>query len=381
MTVSATGAVPSRPVTLLGPLAQGLWLLLVAAVLLVPSADWVWGIDPSAPPQENRKLAPEPGSPATVDEWIDWPAKVEAWFKDYFGLRNSLIAWHSALMLDYLGVSPNKDVLIGKNGWLFLGANKNIDAFRCLAPYSAADLQIQVAEATRRQRWLAKRNIRYGHVWVPVKANLYPEFLPDGLTKLDQPCRLQQWTAAVGKAGVPVLDLTDALKTAKAQDPFEIYYRTDTHWNPRGAWHGYRAMVPWLQKLLPGLRTLREDQVRFLQRSDRGGDLARMLDLQERYRGTDPFLELLPSEAQEVATTAKADKGVNLHTYSCPNCGKQRAVLLHDSFGNHLRPYLAATFSHLVTAEFAGFDEALLTAEKPDIVLEVHLERQLTPDR
>ena len=27
------------------------------------------------------------------------------------------------------------------------------------------------------------------------------------------------------------------------------------------------------------------------------------------------------------------------------------------------------------------FDEALLEAERPDVVLEVHLERQLTPDR
>lgn len=29
----------------------------------------------------------------------------------------------------------------------------------------------------------------------------------------------------------------------------------------------------------------------------------------------------------------------------------------------------------------SAFDEALLEAEHPDLVLEVHLERQLTPDR
>lgn len=381
MSSPVTASATVRPHSLLSPLGQGLWLLLATALLLAPSADWAWSIDPSPPPQENRRLAPQPGSPSTLDEWIAWPAKVEAWFKDGFGLRNSLIAWHSALMLDYLGVSPNKDVLIGKSGWLFLGANKNVDAFRCLAPYTPEELKIQVAEATRRHQWLAKRNIRYGHVWVPIKANLYPEFLPDGLTKLDQPCRLQQWIGAVGKAGVPVLDLTQALKAAKAKDPFEIYYRTDTHWNPRGAWHGYKAMAPWLEKVAPGLRILTDAQVEFAMRSDRGGDLARMLDLQERYRGIDPFQEIRPRQAQEVPTTASAAKGVNLRTYDCPSCGKLRAVMLHDSFGNHLRPYLAESFAHLVTAEFAGFEEALLEAERPDVVLEVHLERQLTPDR
>lgn len=381
MSSPATATATARPHSLLSPLGQGLWLLLVAALVLAPSADWAWGIDPTPPPQENRRLAPEPGQPSSLDEWIAWPAKVEAWFKDGFGLRNSLIAWHSTLMLDYLGVSPNKDVLIGKQGWLYFGISKNVDSYRCLAPFTPAELKVQVAEAKRRQQWLAKRNIRYGHVWVPIKANIYPEFLPDGLTKLDQPCRLQQWIAAVGKAGIPVLDLTEALKAAKAADPFEIYYRTDTHWNPRGAWHGYQAMAPWLKKLVPTLPILTADQVHFDMRSDRGGDLARMLDLQERYRGIDPFLELRPTRANLVPNTAAAAKGVNLRTYECGTCGPLRGVMLHDSFGNHLRPFLAESFAHLVTAEFAGFDEKLLEAERPDFVLEVHLERQLTPER
>jgi hypothetical protein len=42
---------------------------------------------------------------------------------------------------------------------------------------------------------------------------------------------------------------------------------------------------------------------------------------------------------------------------------------------------LAESFGHLLAAEFSAFDQALLEAERPDVVLEVHLERQLTPDR
>ena len=369
------------PQTLLGPIAQVALLLSTAVLLALPSLDWAWAIDPTPAPQENRVLAKDPATPASLEQLAKWPALFEAWFKDHFGLRNSLIAWHSSLMLDVLGVSPSKDVLIGKDGWLFLGATKNVDAYRCLAPYTPDELKIQVAEAKRRQAWLAKRGIRYGHVWVPIKANIYPEFLPDGLKKLDQPCRLPQWIDAVGKAGVPVLDLTQALAEAKKNTSERLYYKTDTHWNPRGAWAGYQAMAPWLKGLAPEARILTDAEVGFRMLRNLGGDLARLLDLPERYAAVDPFLSFKIQLGREVAPQVKAPKGVNLRAFDCPGCGKLRAVLLHDSFGNHLRPYLAETFGHMLAAEFSAFDEALLEAEHPNLVLEVHLERQLTPDR
>lgn len=382
---SPTG--PLAPQPLLRPVAQRLLLLVVGVLLALPTVDHVWGIDRTPPPEENRVLASSPPMPAQLAEWYALPGKLESWFRDTFGLRNLLIAWHSHWMLDVLGVSPNTQVLVGQNGWLYLGAANNVDTYRCLSPYTPAELRSEVNEVQRRQRWLAARKIGYGRIWAPIKANVYPEHLLRGLTKLDQACRLQQWVPAVRKAGIAAVDLTEPLLAARKAAPELLYHATDTHWNPRGAWKAYEALVPWLRKLLPKMRVLQPADVAFRMARVPGGDLARMIDQAQRYASDEPFLQLRQPLAQPVATETVVagfvpTKGINVAAFRCARCGNDLKVLvLHDSFGNNLRPYLAESVGTLVAAEFSPFDEALMERFAPDVVLEVHLERQLAKPR
>ncbi len=371
-----------RPQTLLQAPAQ--WALLVgfATLLALPSLDWAQGIDPTPPPEENRTPAPQVQVPKTLLAMAAWPAAYEAWFKDHFGLRNTLIAWHSTLMLDWFGVSPSKDVLIGKDGWLFLGATKNVDAYRCVAPYTPKELEDQRKQLVATRDWLRDRGIAYLKVWVPIKANIYPEFLPNGLTKLAQPCRMAQWFAHMAQhTDVAVLDLTGPLLAEKARNPERLYFKTDTHWNPRGAWAGYQALVPLLRKLAPKADIIIAQRVSFHMRSETGGDLAKLLDMTERYRGSEPIQAVANSRIQTVDNPVQRPKGIHLWTLACQGCGKAKLLMFHDSFGNHLRTFLAESFARTVSVEFGPFDKELVQLEKPDIVIEVHLERQMTPER
>lgn len=369
-----------RPHSMLSRPAQ--WALAVgfAALATLPSLDWALAIDPTPPPQENRTLAPAAPLPGALQELLSWPGRYEAWFRDHFGLRNTLIAWHSQVMLDVLGVSPSKDVLIGKDGWLFLGADKNVNAYRCMYPYTDAELRTLQAELEKKAAWLAKRGIAYLNVWVPIKANVYPEYLPPGLRKLDQPCRLKQWYAHMRKhTKVAVVDLTEDLVRAKAASPELLYFKTDTHWNPRGAWAGYRALVPHLQHLGPKFRQIVPSRVTFEDYSDKGGDLARLIDMAERYRAMVPWQKIAGTGIRNVPAPVDRGKGIFVQAYECATCGIGKAVMIHDSFGDHIRTYLAESFARLVSVEFGPWDEPLIELEKPDVVIEVHLERQLTP--
>lgn len=350
-----------------------------ALLLLLPTVDWALGIDPTPPPDENRRPAAAAGMPTDVETLATWPARFEAWFRDHFGLRNTLIAWHTTLMLDVLGVSPTKDVLIGKDGWLYLGAAKNVGAYRCVQPYTTADLAVLQREHDRKANWARQRGIRYLHVWVPIKANVYPEFLPAGLHKLDQPCRLKQWMAHMqAHSKGPVLDLTAALLAAKTAGGERLYYKTDTHWNPRGAFVGYGAVARALAGA-KGLQPLPESSVQFPLLSEGGGDLARLMDRAERYRGTEPGWAIDPRKAVRLDKPYERGEGVKIEGWACKACPPTRLLLLHDSFGNGLIPFLSESVGRLVTAEFLGFDETLIAAEKPDVIVELHLERQLTP--
>ncbi len=370
-----------RPQSLLTRPGQFAFVVVFALVLLLPTFDWLSAMDPTPPPQENRHLSLPPGQPETLDALFAWPVKAESWFRDHFGFRSSLIALHSSLMLDILGVSPSKDVVIGKDGWLFLGAAKNIDAYRCFAPYTPELLAGARHDLELRHAFLKARGIAHASIWVPIKANVYPEFLPSGLTKLDQPCRLKQWMREMKAHDLPVLDLSEALLAAKKAGSPRMYFKTDTHWNPRGAWTGYQALAPWLQKIAPEMRIIANNRVDFMDHSVAGGDLARLLDMAERYRTIEPILLLKQQVAHRVTPVVTRPAGVKLEAFACPSCGPLKVVMLHDSFGNGLIPFFAESFGRFVAAEFAGFDQALIDAEKPDLVIELALERQLTPER
>ena len=177
-----------------------------------------------------------------------------------------------------------------------------------------------------------------------------------------------------------MVDLTAALLRAKAAAPPELlYFKTDTHWNPRGAWAGYRALVLELQHLGPKFRAVVPGRVTFEDYSDKGGDLARLLDMAERYRAMVPWQKIAGSGIRSVPAPVDRGKSVVVQAFECATCGPGKAVMIHDSFGNHIRTYLAESFGRLVSVEFGPWDEALIEQEKPDVVIEVHLERQLSP--
>jgi hypothetical protein len=365
--------------------AQWALALLFVGLLAASLADRVWHFDPTPPPDENRAMTPQPAWQWTLRAMAEFPAKFDAWDRENFGLRSSLIHAHAKVMLDGVGNSPSKDVLIGKHGWLYFGIAKSIDAYRCLFPYAPDELAAQVASVRERRDWLAARGIRYLNACAPGKASVYPEFLPDWVHKTGQICRLDQWLSAMRTSGLPVLDLRPAMKLAKADGL--AYHRTDSHWNPRGGWFGYAAIARALQPWFPAWRPLDRTQVKFREERRPGGDLARMIDLRERYRGPEVVAELPQTCTRTDLHGWVPPKGVNAKAFACPDSkpaaeGRDlKVVFLHDSYGLAVLPYLAQSAARILSTEFGGFDRALIEREHPDVVIELHVERQLQPDR
>lgn len=356
---------------------QRLLLVLGFAVILLPAADMAWGIDPTPPPDENRHLAEWPPLPAKLAGLQKWPTLFETWQRDHFGLRSTLIHWHSVLMLDVLGISPRQDVVLGKDGWLFLGTNKALDAYRCIFPYSEAGLANDLATFRAHDTYLAERKILHVNAWAPLKKNVYPEFLPVWIRKSGGPCRFDQLAGAAKSAQVALTDLRPAMQAAKAKGL--AYHKTDTHWNPRGAYFGYLQIAAEIQKKFKTFKVLSEQEVQFSQVQRLGGDLAKMLDLLQRYAGPEVMAQL-PQRCHRVPPSVTRPQNIKLEAFDCPGNGP-RVLMLHDSYGNAMIPFMSESAGHLLAAQYAGFDKALIEAEKPDIVVEVAVERQLQPDR
>jgi len=348
------------------------------ALLLAPIgahlADW----EPMPSVDEQRTLAPLPPLGADKAALLAFPAAFEAWHDDRFGLRASLIHAHAWLKVALLDLSPTQKVAIGRDGWLYYATPQAIDATRCATPFPPGQLDSEREIRERRRDWLAARGIAYLDVWAPDKNTVYPEHLPRWLAREGTACRLPAFIAHMqARSTVPVLDLSPPLlDAARAQ---RVYSPSDSHWNARGALVAAEVICGAIAWQLQDLRPLTPDRVRVVTIRNTGGDLARMVDLGDRFASDEVAALIQSPRASELkGPGVEAPKGVKVRVWENPGA-KRRLLAFHDSFGVAPMPFLAESFARVVSLEFGHFDEALVERERPDVVIELHVERQLSP--
>ena len=330
---------------------------------------------------ENRSLAPAP-------EWKPtrkFPGQFEAFFNDHFGFRQALIRGLAFAEVRWLRVSASAKVILGKHGWLFYTDQPVGTRHRARRPLAAGQLECwrQLLEA--RRDWLAARGIRYVFVIAPDKQTIYPENLPRALrgeqvhdSRLDQ---LLGYLRAHSDVVAP--DLRTPLLRAKERE--RVYYETDSHWNECGAFVAYQRIVDALSPWFAGVRPLPRGAFADVAVSGIAGDCASLLSLSDRFNedgcalrrqtpcadrqlpGLPPFVS--PTEPRIVVEQADS---------TLP-----RALVLRDSFGAALVPFLAEHFRRTVFAweDYPVFDVGLIERERPDVVIQEMVERKLSyPD-
>ncbi len=331
---------------------------------------------------ENRRLAPAP-------EWhwkraylIVFPTKFEAFFNDRFGYRDTLIRWLSLIRVRSLHTSASPQVIVGKKGWLYYTETPVGCDYANVRPFREEELEGWKQTLERRRAWLAARGIHYYFVVAPDKQTIYPEMLPAALRERRGPSRLDQLEAYLqAHSDFRILDLRQPLLRAKDRD--RLFCRTDSHWNERGAYLGYRSLMEAVSESFPGLQPLPRSALQAGAMRTRGGDLARMLGLDDRYH--EDFLFLAPRTPRQ-AHTVPVPPQWHLPDWRWPllteRPGPQlpRAVMFRDSFAACMVPFLSEHFRHIfyVRQEPDEFDYALVEREKPDIVIQETVERKLS---
>jgi len=314
------------------------------------------------------------GPVATMKAAAKFPGQFKYYLSDHFGFRNLLIQLHGMLMVEGLGVTSNQSVVLGKDGWLFLASEGSLDDYRHANPFTKAELESwrQILEA--RQRWCAARGIAYLVVFAPSKHSIYPEEMPDVYTRLAQPSRLPQLVDYLKENHSPVqiLDLTQPLLEAK-RDGTRLYQKTDTHWNDRGAWVGYQAIMAAVGKQVPGARVLSASDFDAMTTVVAGMDLAGQLGLngvlQEQRLDLKARIPLrLPYVEQDVVEPFTVNAGAP---------GQPGVVVFRDSFLTQMLPWLVESFGRGAYFWQYGFNQKTVEAEHPAIVIQEIAERKL----
>jgi hypothetical protein len=357
-----------------------LLLVLPVCLAVIPNAVAPGGLE------ENRRLAEVPKFPMTSDALKTFPRKFEAYYNDHFRLRDAFIRGHNRLKIKLLKESPQRDVLMGRDGWLFFRRNNLLEDFFALEPFTEGDLSGLQHLLEAKRDWLSSQGIPYFLVVAPNKQSIYPEQMPQTYYRSRGPSRLDQLLDHMRtQSDVNMVDLREDLLAGKTSE--QVYFRTDTHWNEIGAFIAYRSIMDAIRRATNDDRLV-PHSLKDYQRVEsirKGGDLTKMLgftdETQERYDRLEPLFLRCAQKKELPDYMGRAWKPFPEPVAFTCSTARLDLVMLHDSFGRWLRPYMAENFrkSVFVWQHQLPMDvfKKIVMQEKPDVVVEEIVERMV----
>lgn len=337
--------------------------------------------------EEKRRLAPRPGVPRDVRQFLEFPARFESYFNDHFSLRSLLIRGYSLIRLHLQDRSASRFVISGSDGWLFFTGDQVLKDYCGAVLFSEKELEFRRILLEQKRNWLEEQGIAYLFVIPPNKHSIYPEYMPDEYNRLKGRTRLDQFADYLRKhSDIAVLDLREALTSVK--DKFRLYHKTDTHWNDAGAFYAYRKIIQAIDGRLADWHSEPWELSEFdvVSENGKGGDLALLMGLQDTLtEDRISFRPRIPRRAEKVVLPSYlgrvwvlSNRTLDPFAEVTPD-GRGTMVVFHDSFAGSLIPFLSEHFRRSVYFWRNHPDYFLLRdvveKERPDIVVEELLER------
>ncbi len=267
----------------------------------------------------------------------------------------------------------------GKDDWLFLG--NRFDSTVAKLKLAAKPAESQLIEAKDGFGKVVDSGVKFGIKTVlivgPNKSSIYPEYLPDELNPSDIRYSSFFLDKLKGIPNLEVYDPTNDLLGAKSTEGF-LYWKTDTHWNAKGAFVTFSAFTRKIG-IEPPLVT-------FEYGSAHSGDLIKISKLKDfpldyRDNWSVVWKERPVWIEEEVPNERKTSFGTSTLVTNSRPISEQYVWVIGDSFTEALKQYFNATFSRVRYVghwqhKLKGLPEAIEQAEnKPDLIVIVRVER------
>ena len=304
--------------------------------------------------RERRRLWPFPDWP---DAWkqrlfLRYFKGIDRFFPDRFPLREALLAV-AKTPYKLLGESTDAEYAFrGKDNFIFFGPTLN--RLQGKEVLSTDAIKKQLDKFTKLNEMSRAAGAEFVIFLGPDKETIYPENLP-GVFIPAKARYVQPFVDALRDAGIRIYDATERLLRKKSEGL--LYYRTDTHWNMRGAFEAFEGFREYM-----ALPPLQHAEIR-VGPGIREGDLISLGEftnypLPLEFDGYPPPLWAPPPNRPI------ADK---------------TAFVFGDSFSYALVPFFKAMFRDVTRSATSEFMEnpAAALAKKPDIIVWVSVERNL----
>lgn len=297
--------------------------------------------DDAVSKEENRVLAEKPDLGKLYDEQYNYGSLFDKWYSDRFFCRKYLIRLHN-----YLGWGEsrtgNERVALGKDGWMFYKGDYNALDFLNEHPATDAELKKSADYVAALASWCRKNNKGFYFFVAPNKHKVYHEYYGMGTNHTrtsNRESMINRFLSKAQERGISTIYPLEEMLQAK-QSGYLLYWKHDTHWNTRGAYIGYLALMQRIKEMGTPAKIIEPEYeacVRY------GRDLEAMYP---NVLHDDSALYMEFKEKSDIITIRKdsAPRGITVQK----NPRKQgKVVLYRDSFTSALAPYLSETFGEV----------------------------------
>ncbi len=290
--------------------------------------------------------------------------------------------WRESLVESYrkikytLGDKVYPNAVIGKEGWIFHTENLSLRNYQRYDPLSVSNIKtiVRVLDA------IDEKVKAYGGTFLvvipPDKSTVYPQYMPEEIAVIGDVTSLDRLIDRVNNyTDIQLLDLGPAL--INASEVFQVYYKTDTHWNCIGAYYAYEEILSKLAKVSPELKPYSLNDFAITDSPGMQLDLAKMIEVDTR----ENFMSMTPNFGVEVSQYPNPYPEIEtLQMFVNANKELPELIIFHDSFYLVcLDSYIKPAFGRVISTPYKDLELSemlnLIESEQPKVVILELVER------
>mgnify|MGYP002856578184 FL=1 len=203
---------------------------------LVQKQTHLWSFKPL-----NGVFEPSPEPELTFETYStgQYQAQMEPFLKENFGFREPLIRFYNQFLYDFFRKSYNKDIVVGKDHWLYFIQHVNEYYGTELYRWYDSNEEAQAAyDRQARLMWKLRAILKEYDVdlmvfMAPQKGFLYPEHLPYREKDTTTVNAREYYAEKFDEYGFPYIEMTKWFMGMKEADtlPFSLFPQTGAHWD------------------------------------------------------------------------------------------------------------------------------------------------------
>lgn len=254
----------------------------------------------------------------------------EEYFSRAFAYRRYVVDAWSDIRINLFS-DGNDQVIVGKNQYLFF--SDTTDSYTGLDRMTDEEINLAADALLDMQNYAESRGVKFCFMPAPNKNTIYPENMPKRYIKAEV-SDLDRLFSALDEREVTYVDVREELLNSKESE--QIYYLTDTHWTPDGA---YKAFGLLSDKL--GFEKVNTSNLSRIN-EDIEGDLNTLL-----YPGRTIFETVEVCDFSESYIYTSAFSTPMDMVITTRSGGKGNALIFRDSFCNSMIGCTASTFENV----------------------------------